>query len=304
MLFSLPPVLSALLAAAFGLMLALLLLGRVPLSYNLRNLTVRWRTTLITALAFTLSIALLTVMLAFVNGMDRLTENSGRADNVLVMTDRAPDEVMSNLDVGDLAEIEHQPQVRRVSGRPMASRETYLVVNQFIPGGVAGLQGRRFLQLRGIDDPQMAATVHDLQLRPGSERFSAAGVREASGAEDRPGATTVIECVMGEGAARELGHERSSDEAAQSGKASPLVVGDTFTLGKRTWLVVGILDSSGSMFNSEVWAKRSLVAEIFGKNTYTTLVLRADSPERARELKESLVRYKKAAVAPQLETEY
>ena len=41
------------LAAAVILLLALFLLGKVPLSYNLRNLTVRWKTTVMTALAFT-----------------------------------------------------------------------------------------------------------------------------------------------------------------------------------------------------------------------------------------------------------
>ena len=55
----------------------LLAVGKVPLRYNVRNLTVRWKTTLMTALAFTLVIALLTVMLAFVNGMYRLTQASG-----------------------------------------------------------------------------------------------------------------------------------------------------------------------------------------------------------------------------------
>ena len=56
-----------------GLLLVLAAVSRVPLRYNLRNLTVRWKTTLMTAVAFTVVIALLTVMMAFVNGMDRLT---------------------------------------------------------------------------------------------------------------------------------------------------------------------------------------------------------------------------------------
>jgi len=50
----------------------------MPFSYNYRNLIVRWKTTLMTALAFTLVVSLMTVMLAFVNGMFALTKGSGQ----------------------------------------------------------------------------------------------------------------------------------------------------------------------------------------------------------------------------------
>ena len=53
------------------LLLQLFGVARCRFSYNIRNLMVRWRTTLLTALAFTLVVALMTVMLAFVNGMYR-----------------------------------------------------------------------------------------------------------------------------------------------------------------------------------------------------------------------------------------
>ena len=52
------------------------LLRRVPFSYNIRNLLVRWPITLLTGLAFTLVVGLMTVMLAFVNGMYKLTRGA------------------------------------------------------------------------------------------------------------------------------------------------------------------------------------------------------------------------------------
>src|SRR6516225_3718210 len=72
-------------------------LFKMVVRYNVRNLFVRWRITLLTALAFTLVIGLLTVMLAFVNGMARLTEASGQAGNVIVLSEGANDEVFSNM---------------------------------------------------------------------------------------------------------------------------------------------------------------------------------------------------------------
>src|SRR5262249_12015628 len=76
-------------------------LRRVPFSYNLRNLAVRWRVTLLTALAFTVVVGLMTAMLALVRGMYKLTEGSGQPDNVMVMADGASDELFSNLSYGD-----------------------------------------------------------------------------------------------------------------------------------------------------------------------------------------------------------
>jgi cell division protein FtsX len=312
-----------LLVAAGALLVLLLGLGRVPLRYNLRNLMVRWRTTLVTALAFTLVIALLTVMLAFVNGMYRLTRNSGHPCNVLVLSDGAPDEAISNLNVADMAEIEYLDDVLKEDGRPLASRETYLVVNQPVANPRPGRPPRRFLQLRGLTDPRRAARVHDLRLLPGGNWFSEAGVEELPADAEHPGGRTAIQAVLGEGVAIELGRDRAPAELARARNPRRLDVGDTFVLGNRTWIVTGILDSAGSTFNSEIWTRRSLLGPIFGKDTYTTLVLRTPSPEAARRLRAYLSggnantdaasdkptlsegpRYKKAAVAAHVETDY
>src|SRR5437660_8825006 len=122
-----------------GVVLVLLplpLVGRVPLAYNLRNLRVRWPITALTALAFTIVVGLLTVMLAFVNGMDRLTRGSGRPGNVLVMSEGATDELFSTLSRDDTGDVAREPGIQRdENGTPLCSRELYVVVNQAIPPG-------------------------------------------------------------------------------------------------------------------------------------------------------------------------
>jgi ABC-type lipoprotein release transport system permease subunit len=103
--------------------------------------------------------------------------------------------------------------------------------------------------------------------------------------------------VLGNGLAAELGNDRPEKR--------PLTVGETFPLGARVWKVVGILDSTGSTFDSEVWAKRTRVGEDFGKqNMFSSYLIRTDGPSAALALTESLKNYKKAALNPQLETEY
>ena len=279
----------------FGLLLlALLGLGRVPIGYNLRNLLVRWPTTLLTALAFVLVVGLLTVMLAFVNGLYQVTTGSGQPGNVVVMSEGATDELFSHLTYQDSGDIERHPHVMHdEQGRALASWELYLVVNQPIPGSEATARKRRFLQVRGLDDPARSGQVHGLHLKPGGRWFSAAGVQALAEEEGED----VIQAVLGEGIARELGQDQ--------GKKS-LQVGDLFDIGSRRWIVVGLLRSAGSTFDSEVWAKRQIAGPMFGKeSTYTTLVLRtADAATAKATAADLTANYKKSAVQAQVETEY
>ncbi len=279
------------------LFVALALLGKVPLKYNLRNIVVRWRVTLLTALVFALVAALLTVMMAFVNGMNRLTEGSAQPGNVVVLSDGATDELFSNLAFGDASDLERDPPdvLRDEEGRPLASWELYLVVNQPVPESSPTYKKgrrRRFLQLRGIDDAPRSARVHGLQLHPGGLWFSGAGTRP-----NPAGGPGLVEGLLGEGIARALG--------ADVGKPS-LEVGDTFDLGPRRWVVAGVMTTGGTTFDSEIWAKRQVVGPMFGKELgYTTLVLRTENLDTAKETASWLTTsFKKSAVQAQTEVDY
>jgi ABC-type lipoprotein release transport system permease subunit len=280
-----------------GVLAALVLLafvGKVPLKYNARNLVVRWRTTLLTGLAFTLVVGLMTFMLAFVNGMYVLTQGSAHPGNVVVMSEGATDEAFSNLGFGDITKVErHASVVHDEEDKPLASWEVYIVVNQPIPNAKPGGRQRRFLQMRGIDDPARSGRVHNLALHPGGAWFSQAGV------QDVPGTTTreqAIQVVLGEGLARELGPDQ--------GKAA-LQAGDLFDMADRRWLVVGVMKSAGSTFDSEIWAKRQIVGPMFGKESYTTVVLHTRDAETARATAADLsANFNQPAVLAQTEEDY
>ena len=85
--------------------------GQGAVRYNVRNLQVRWLTTLLTGLAFFAVIALLAVMLAFVNGMYKLTLGSGQPGNVMVLAEGSTDESFSNVQIADAGDIELLPGV-------------------------------------------------------------------------------------------------------------------------------------------------------------------------------------------------
>jgi putative ABC transport system permease protein len=286
-------------AVALGVTLVALpiLAGRVPLSYNYYNLLVRWRTTFLTALAFTLVSALLVTMLAFVNGMTALTTGSGRPDNVVIMAEGSTDESFSSLGYSDVGELENQAGIAREGSQPQVSREAYLIITQPIENALPGRPKRRFLSLRGVDDPELSGRVHGLELQPGGRWFSEAGVGDKSAAGDG----SLIEVVVGEGIARELAQDQTTRDAGKM----VLGVGDTFALNSRSWIIVGIMKSEGTTFDSEVWAKRTLIGPMFGKENYSSLVARATSPAEAVKVRNFFnSEYKKAAVNVLVETDY
>lgn len=266
---------------AFDLLI-LLFIGKVPLAYNLRNVRVRWKTNLMTAFAFTAVIGLLTFLLAFVNGMNNMTEKSGVPGNVLALSDGSTDEIFSNLGYGDIDNVErvtvelderdrrlkapiHVKTIDR-AGKPvaLASKETFYSINQPVPN--ANPPRRRFVQVRSVTDAEVAAEVHNVQLYPGGKWFRAAGVNDKS----------QIECVLGEGVAGQLGEDYGKKR---------LVPGDVFVLGEVDWVVTGVMKSEGTTFGSEIWVQRfSRIYKPFGKENFTTLVLRtdADTKEAAR----------------------
>lgn len=269
----------------------LLLIGNVPLNYNVRNVRVRWKTNLMTAVSFTAVIALLAFLLAFVNGMNSLTQNSGVPGNVLVLSDGATDEILSNLGYGDIDNVKDvrvtEARVLDSAGKPaldangqelwrvippvtvreetvggtatkLASKETFYSINMPIPN--TNPPRRRFVSVRSIDDAEIAARVHDIELYGKGRWWGKSG-------ED---AKRRIECVIGEGLAGTLG--------ADVGKAR-LDVGDEFVLGDdMRWVVTGVMKSEGKTFGSEIWVKRmSRIYTPFGKEKFTTLVLRTDA---------------------------
>jgi len=253
----------------------LMMIGKVPLRYNLRNVRVRWITNLMTCLAFTFVIGLLVFLLAFVAGMNNLTENTGVPGNVFVLSDGATDELFSNLGYGDLDNVERAVveldnkdrllatpvRVAKLTNREgrqvfQGSRETYYSINQPIAG--TDPPRRRFVSLRAVDDPDIAAAVHDVELYPGGAWFSSAGVDQQSR----------IQCVLGEGIAATLGDDLGK------GRLKP---GDEFQLGDMTWVVTGVMKSEGKTFGSEIWAKKfNRITIPFGKPNYTTLILRTE----------------------------
>ena len=285
------PILKGIFAGAACLVLVLLLIGKVPLSYNIMNLTTRWLTTLFMVGSFTLVIGVQIALLAFVNGMYAMTESSGQPGNVMIMSEGSTDEAFSNLGFADATEIETQEGVARdENDRALVSRETYLGISQQVTDQKTGNVKRRFLQVRGVDDPGMSLKVHGLRLVQGGEYFSDSGVRQINDAGE-----TAIEAMLGSAIARELSTDRTEEMLATAKRKDRLDVGDTFKIGERVWYVTGVLESSGTVYDSEVWTRQSQVGPLFGKSNYTTFCVRARPDYRKDERQALIARRKESA---------
>jgi putative ABC transport system permease protein len=281
-------------------------LARIPIGYNIRNLTVRYRTTLLTAVAFTMVIGVLTFLMGFINGLRILTQSSGNPENVIVLSQGATDEGVSNLPFENMADIAQQEGVARINDEPLCSREVSLVLSLPIAEPKPNSPSRRLLQMRGLYDPDASAKVHGFELLPGGSWFSQAGVRPPQDANKQ----AIVEVVLGEGIARGLGTDRSEEARKAAKDPNSLVVGDTIQLDTRELLVTGIMKTEGTTFDSEVWAKQSVRGPLLGKTNYTTLVLKATSKESAQKLedffsgKDPTNAYEKSQVNAQTETNY
>jgi ABC-type lipoprotein release transport system permease subunit len=298
--------------------------SNVPLMYNLRNMAVRWKNTVVTMAAFIVVIGLVVFMLAFVNGMNKLTETSGRAGNVMLLQDGATDEVMSNLpptaDVLRLpTDVRRRILTMKVKDSPdkyLATKEVFLIVNQPIPNAGPSGKQRRFVQMRGVDDPIVAARVHGVELQDG-RWFSQEGIQllpSSSTAEKKYDETQVtavagalaavgtseapaIEVVIGAGISREFGADRP-DKA-------PVKCGEILDIGGRKWIVVGIMSTGNTSFASEVWTRDYLIQERFGKrNSYTTYVMATRDAKSALKVSKDMKEFKELAVQALPETEY
>jgi ABC-type antimicrobial peptide transport system permease subunit len=273
--------------------LILFLIGKVRLKYNLRNLRVRWLTTVMTGVAFTVVVFLLVLMMSFVDSVNRLTASTGVPGNVFVLSEGSTDELFSNLAYGDVGKLELEKATTDPQGRPLASpvavktlpgkpgqpavrlisKETYFVINQEIAKPSGGGPARRFVQLRGVEDAEVAGKVHDIPLLKG-DWFGREGAVEAAGGK------SVVPCVLGEGASAAFGADYGKDK---------LDVGDTFVLGNLNMVVVGVMKSAGKTFDSETWATRQRVGQEFGKQSFTTVVIRVsdDNPDTVTQAAET-----------------
>lgn len=222
------------------------------LIYNWRNLRVRRLSSSLTLLVVAVVTAVLCVLLSFAAGIAASLAASGRHDNLMVLKPGATAESTSLILPEEANRLVQTPGLAlSPAGQPLISRELSLQTN--IPHlNSADLEAN--VAVRGVD-PEAFLVHSDLRIPPDAGRML------------QPGA---MEVIVGKAA-----HERFRG----------LGVGQTLALGpagNRLFTIVGIFESGGSAFESEVWGWRSLITDAYKRRFISSVVLRLANPHDAQ----------------------
>lgn len=208
----------------------------IPIAYNLRNLTVRKATTVMTALGIALTVAVLLAVLALVSGLRTAFESTGNPLNVIVMRKSANSELTSGMSREKYQDLKFKPGIARSpTGEPLTSLEMVTVIN------LPSTENNGFnVNLRGIE-PNGIALRDDLKIAAG--RWFQAGHREV---------------VVGKSIA-------DRHPTAQLGKK--------LRFGKGEWEVVGVMDGGHSAVNSEIYGDLNQISSDFNRSEGLSSVL-------------------------------
>ena len=215
----------------------------LPISYNIRNLIIRWKVTMLAIGGIALVVAVMLVLAAMSNGFRVALRSTGALDNAIVIQRAATSELTSGFSRDNANMIVVDSRVARDSdGKPLASPEMMIVNN------MARRQDNNSVNVvvRGV-------TPMALKVR--------SNVHITEGRMFTPG---LYELVVGRKA-----HERYVG----------LDIGQSIKLQRRLWTVVGVFDADGSGFESEIWGDLEVMGPAFNRaNGYSSLTLRLKNP--------------------------
>jgi putative ABC transport system permease protein len=210
----------------------------LPLHYPLRNLAHRRLRTALTVTVIALVVIATTLFLGLVTSMRRTLATTGSPDNLIVLRKGSDNDGSSAVPLEAYQALRFFDGVaKNGKGEPLASPELVVQPFFFTEDG-----GRENVLVRGVEP--VALEVHD----------------EVRIAEGRMFVPSQGEAVVGRGvASRYRGVE----------------LGEELRFGRSSWKIVGVLDSDGSSFESEVWVDvRELAADAKRTIPYSGLRLK------------------------------
>ncbi len=241
----------------------------LPLSYNLRNVAVRWRVTLLAIGGISLVVAVLLVLTAMANGFRTALRATGSPDNAIVTQRGSTSELTSGITREAASMFMVDSRVARDDqGRPLASPEIVVVAS--LP--------------RKTDGSDVNVTVRGVSTQAFKVRQN---VRIIEGRQFTPG---LYELVVG---------KKAADRYAGA------QVGSTIKLQRRSWKVVGVFSSEGSGFESEIWGDVDAMASAFNRHGgYQSVTLRLKDPSTVTALNDDLQRNPNMQVQASSELEF
>ena len=240
----------------------------IPISYNIRNMILRKRLTLMTALGIALTVTTTVFLMMLLAGMRKAFVSSGDPLNVLVLRKGSTSELAGGFTKDKLPILKQLPGIAADShGQPMVSGEWVVVVALPRAGSEVNVT------LRGMEQDGLELRAKKAKLAEGS--WFAPGQREV----------VVSRSIHG--------------------RYANTNVGDMIDFGKGPWKVTGIFDGGGSAYDSEIWTDVNQVASQFNRqNALGNAYLRASDKVAADALKHRVADDQQLQLDGMLETEY
>jgi putative ABC transport system permease protein len=234
----------------------------LPLKYSIRNIFVRWRSTISTILSVMLVVTVWMVMQALSAGLERSGGNTGDPRNYLIVRKGADSESASQITREDFDTIRYASEIARdTDGQPLVSADALVVI--YLSRNDAKEGGANVI-FRGVS-PKGIALRPQVKLIEG--RWFKPGLREVT-------------------LSRKL-----------AGRFANMQVGGTIKIGARELKVVGHFEAGGSAFDSEAWLDADEAKTLFERHNYASVLLRPVSPEAGERLKRQFEEDKRLVVA-------
>ncbi len=221
---------------------------KIPLKYSLRSLWTRRLTTTLTMVGIALVVFVFAAVLMMAHGLQHTLVSTGSDENVLILRKAANAEISSIISHEQANIVTSLSQVARTSdGKALASGEVVVIINlRYISAN-----GYANVTVRGVS-PQA------FQLRP--------QVRLVSGRLFRFGSREVI---VGSSIARRF---------------QGAGLGERIKFGGDMWEIVGVFDTDGSGFDSEIWGDADQLGQAFERPVYSTVTVQLARPDQYQEL--------------------
>ncbi len=240
----------------------------VPFNYSLRNLWTRKLTSTLTAAGMALVTFVFAAVLMLAEGLEKTLIDTGSPENVIVLRGSAETEVSSVIDRDSAHIICVQPEAAQdLRGDSLAAKETLVLVT--LPKAGTGTPTN--VVVRGVGP-------HSMDLRP--------RLNIIAGRNLRPGSREVIA-------------GRSAANAIQGGS-----IGSTLNFALSEWRIVGIFDSGGSAFDSELWANSDQLMSAFRRNSFSAIIMRVPGKQAFLRLKKRLDSDPRLSVQVQREIDF
>jgi putative ABC transport system permease protein len=220
----------------------------LPLYYNVRNVRVRWQVTLLAIGGIALVVAVFAVLMSMSEGFRTALRTTGRPDNAIVVQRGSGSELTSAVPLDDRNKIIVDERVLRdASGQPLASWEWVVVIG--LPKKDGGMTN---VTLRAV-------TPRAFEVR--------GGIDVVAGRSFTPGLDEVI-------VGRKL-----------TGRIQGLELGGTVKYQQKRFAIVGLFESEGGAFESEIWGDFDTLGAIFQRGAGSnSLVVRMKDPASIPEL--------------------